>query len=40
MDVDPSTARFTTEYEGRTIAFCAPSCRRQFLADPTAYLGV
>ena len=40
MDVDPATARFTTEYEGHTIAFCAPSCKRQFLADPAAYLGV
>lgn len=38
MDVDPATARHTTEYNGRTIAFCAPSCKKQFLADPTAYL--
>jgi YHS domain-containing protein len=40
MDVDPATARFTTEYEGHTIAFCAPSCKREFLADPAAYVGV
>jgi YHS domain-containing protein len=38
MDVDLATARHTVEYEGRTIAFCAPSCKRQFLADPRAYL--
>jgi YHS domain-containing protein len=38
MDVGPSTARFTTEYEGRTIEFCAPSCKRDFLADPAAYV--
>ena len=38
MDVDPATARHTVEYQGRTIAFCAPSCKRQFLADPEAYL--
>lgn len=38
MDVDPATARHTVEYEGRTIAFCAPSCKKQFLADPEAYL--
>lgn len=38
MDIDPATARHTVEYEGRTIAFCAPSCRKQFLADPLAYL--
>jgi YHS domain-containing protein len=37
MDVDPATARHTVEYEGRTITFCAPSCKRRFLADPEAY---
>jgi YHS domain-containing protein/(2Fe-2S) ferredoxin len=39
MEVDPATAKHTVEYAGRTIAFCAPSCRKQFLADPEAYLG-
>lgn len=38
MDVDPSTARHTVEYAGRVIAFCAPSCKKHFLADPSAYL--
>ena len=38
MDVDPATARHTVEYQGRTIVFCAPSCKKQFLADPSAYL--
>lgn len=38
MDVDPVTARHTVEYAGRTIAFCAPACKKQFLADPSAYL--
>ncbi len=38
MDVDPATARYTVEYQGRLITFCAPSCRKQFLADPDAYL--
>ena len=38
MDVDPATAPHTVEYEGRTVAFCAPSCRKQFQADPRAYL--
>ncbi len=37
MDVDPTTARHTVEYQGHTIAFCAPSCKKQFLADPEAY---
>jgi len=38
MDVDPATARHRTEYQGRTIVFCAPSWKRHFLADPQAYL--
>jgi YHS domain-containing protein len=38
MDVDPVTARHRVEYNGRTIVFCAPSCKKQFLADPDAYL--
>jgi YHS domain-containing protein len=38
MDVDPATARHSTEHGGRTIYFCAPSCKKQFLADPTAFL--
>ncbi len=33
--VDP---RFTTEHEGRTIAFCCPSCPKTFEADPQKYL--
>lgn len=38
MDVDPATARWTVEYAGRTVGFCAPSCRKLFLKDPAAYL--
>lgn len=38
MDVDPATARHTVEFEGRVIAFCAPACKKMFLADPAAYL--
>lgn len=38
MDVDPATARHRVEHGGRTIVFCAPSCKRQFLAEPEAYL--
>jgi cobaltochelatase CobN len=38
MDVDPVTAKHKVEYAGRVIAFCAPSCKKQFLADPEAYL--
>ena len=38
MNVDPATARHTVEYQSRTIAFCAPACKKQFVADPSAYL--
>ncbi len=39
MTVDPVTTRHTVVHEGRTVAFCAPSCKKLFLADPDAYLG-
>jgi YHS domain-containing protein len=38
MDVDPATARHTAECGGRRIVFCAPACRKLFLANPLAYL--
>lgn len=38
MTVDLETTRHTVEYGGRTIGFCAPSCKKAFLADPAAYL--
>ncbi len=37
MDVDPATAKHTVEYGGRVIAFCAPACKKQFLANPSAF---
>ncbi len=40
MDVDSATARHTAEYGGRTFVFCAPACKKLFLADPSAYLAV
>ncbi len=38
MDVDPATARWKSEYAGRTVYFCAPSCKKAFDRDPQAYL--
>ncbi len=40
MTVDPATVKQRVEHEGRTIYFCAPSCRKLFLANPAAYLSV
>lgn len=38
MSVDPATARHRAEHAGQTYAFCAPSCKKLFMADPEAYL--
>jgi YHS domain-containing protein len=38
MDVEPTTARWKSEYEGRTFFFCAPGCKKAFDRDPQAYL--
>ena len=38
MDVDPSTAKDTADYQRKTYYFCAPSCRQAFEADPARYL--
>jgi YHS domain-containing protein len=38
MDVDPATARWQSEYNGRTYYFCAPSCKKSFDREPTAYV--
>jgi Cu+-exporting ATPase len=38
MEVDPLSARHSAEYGGRRFVFCAPACRKLFLADPSAYL--
>jgi xanthine dehydrogenase accessory factor len=34
MEVDPRTARWTAERGGQTYYFCAPGCRKAFLATP------
>lgn len=38
MDVDPSTARFQTTFDGRTFYFCSQNCHDKFKADPEQYL--
>jgi YHS domain-containing protein len=38
MDVDPTTARWSSEYNGRTYYFCAPSCKKAFEREPAAYV--
>jgi cobaltochelatase CobN len=38
MTVDPVTAQWHSEFEGTTYYFCAPSCKKSFDKDPTAYV--
>lgn len=38
MEVDESSAQWTSEYEGKTYYFCAPGCKRSFDKDPEKYL--
>ena len=38
MSVDPATAKWTAEHEGKPYYFCSEGCRTKFVADPTTYL--
>jgi YHS domain-containing protein len=38
MAVDPSAASRSAEHDNQTYYFCAPGCRKSFLADPTRFL--
>lgn len=38
MDVDPTTARHTSEYKGQIYYFCSLMCRKAFEDDPQQYL--
>jgi Cu+-exporting ATPase len=37
MEIDPSNAAASEEYEGQTYYFCSQSCHEKFLADPGQY---
>lgn len=37
MDVDPATARWSSEYNERSYYFCAPACKKTFDREPAAY---
>ena len=38
MTVDEKTAKFKTDYKGKTYYFCAPGCKFVFEEDPEKYL--
>jgi len=38
MEVDPATAKWTSEYEGGTYYFCGKGCKAKFDAEPQRFL--
>lgn len=38
MDIDPTQAAGTSEYQGQTYYFCSLGCKRQFDRDPERYV--
>lgn len=38
MEVDPASARYVSEHEGRPVYFCAAGCRERFEREPGRYL--
>ena len=38
VSVDPATARYRYEHQGRMYYFCAPGCKKVFLENPDKYL--
>ena len=38
MQVDPTKAAGSSEYNGKTYYFCAPGCKRSFEKEPEKYL--
>ena len=37
MTVDEKTAKWKSEYKGKTYYFCAPGCKKKFDTDPVKY---
>ncbi len=37
MRVDEKTAKFKSDYKGKTYFFCAPGCKKKFDTDPQKY---
>ena len=37
MDIDPNTAAFQMEYQGKTYYFCSNDCHVKFMAEPQKY---
>ena len=39
MAVDPASAAFSAEHDGRRFVFCSEQCRARFLSEPSRYRG-
>jgi Cu+-exporting ATPase len=39
MQVDPTKAAGTSEYQGTTYVFCSAGCKRKFDSNPQQYTG-
>ena len=39
MDVDPETAQWSSEHEGKMYYFCAAGCKQTFDQDPAKWAG-
>jgi P-type Cu+ transporter len=39
MNVEPGSAKHSTEYGGHTYYFCSQGCKTKFVADPASFLG-
>lgn len=37
MKVDEKTAQYTAEHKGKIYYFCAPGCKKAFIANPEKY---
>jgi YHS domain-containing protein len=38
MQVDEKTARYKSDYQGKTYYFCAAGCQKEFESDPRKYV--
>lgn len=38
MEVNEKTAKWKTNYNGKTYYFCAPGCKKEFEEDPEMYI--
>ena len=38
MDVNEKTAKWKSEYKGKTYYFCAPMCKQKFDRSPDKYV--